>query len=122
MVGNLLQFALYLAVSIAPTNSYCMYGNCPAGVLRYNCGDFTANLVTALRHEGFDAFPVCGSYRSGQHYWVGINMNGTVVYIEPQNGKLVRPYGVSEIWGYIQEHGEYPEYRFAKRCAVRGIA
>ena len=122
-MNDMLGFVLMLAVGLAKNSTYCMYSACPQGVLRYNCQDFSAALVLELRREGFDAWPVCGWYGfQGRHAWVAVHIDGVIVHIEPQSGKIVTPYYEHQLLDYAIKWGRYPDYRLPMRCLVRGLA
>lgn len=76
---------------------------------RYNCADFTRDSVLALRENNFTAYPMCGWIgHDVYHAWVGVEINGTLVQIEPQNLQYVTDHTVN--------------YTNARRCVVRGVA
>ena len=108
---DLLNYALMLALLVSESNEP-----------DWNCADYTYTLVTDLRESGMDAYPMCGFY--GSHYyhaWVGVEIDNTIINIEPQTGESVQTYNIDELWPYIENFGKYPDYRFSRRCIVRGL-
>lgn len=55
----------------------------------FDCKNFSETLVSNAKQEGFEAFTVWVAMRTNgavtYHVFVGFNVNGEVVWIEPQN-------------------------------------
>ena len=99
---------LLIVANVSTTHKWCMYGECPSGVLRYNCEDFTHDAVLLLRKNNVTSFPLCGSYAYGEeHAWVGVEYNHTLYNIEPQTDRIVYPNSTNYMRGHV--------------CAVRGL-
>lgn len=109
---DLLDFILVTALLLSGNSTYSS---------SYDCADYTYALVTELRESNIDAYPVCGWYGHGYHAWVGVSINNASINIEPQTGELVQTYSMDEVWPYIQMWGEYPDYRFFRRCIIKGL-
>lgn len=73
----------------------------------FNCADFTALAVRELRKANYSAYPICGWLRHTYHAWVRIEFNESFYRdFDPQTAKDVT---------------ENPDYKFSKRCIVRGV-
>lgn len=84
------------------------------GYDRYNCADFTADSVLALRERNYTAYPVCGWLNHGYHAWIGVEINETIYHIEPQDGVLIYP-------STADDYDPSNPYFFGRRCIVRGV-
>jgi hypothetical protein len=104
-----LEFVLMIALNFSHTHQFCMYDQCPRGVLRYNCMDFSKDLTLELRANNVTAYPMCGWILSRNHFWVGVELNGELTQIEPQTGEIVYPMP------------EYSWYIRGRRCIARGL-
>ena len=81
---------LTLALNFSQSHQYCMLDSClGTGYIRYNCADFSYDLVLSLRGNNFTAYPVCGYLNHFNHAIVGVDLNGSEILIEPQTGQIV---------------------------------
>jgi len=96
----------YLAIlkNISSSHRWTMYGM--YGEDRFNCADFTALAVKELRKANYTAYPVCGWLGHTYHAWVRIEFDNDYRDFEPQSAKDVT---------------NDPNYRFTRRCVVRGV-
>lgn len=98
-----LTFALFL-IGLISQNQYCYLQQ---GCFRYNCADFTHDAIFMLRFDGFTAYPMCGWMDHKYHAWIGLELDGNFYNIEPQIAEIIYPNG--------------DNYKFGRRCVVRGL-
>ena len=79
---------------------------------RYNCADFSHDLVVLLRKDNITSYPMCGWLNHSYHAWVGVELETgsnsyQFVQIEPQTGQEIYPSGLF--------------YANGRRCVARGL-
>jgi len=57
----------------------------PYDVLKYNCWDFSTDLYTALKKEGFKPRIIIGTRGTGTHAWVELNGE----WIDGESGQVI---------------------------------
>lgn len=111
---------LMLVSLIANNHTWCMYGTCTDGSLRYNCMDFSHDAVLLLRENNITSYAMCGWYNHGFHYWIAVDLtlnpktdwfwayeNPNLIQIEPQSAQIIYP---DELF-----------YLRGRRCITRGL-
>jgi len=84
------------------------------GYERYNCADFTADSVLALREKNYTAYPVCGWLNHNYHSWLVVEINDSLVHIEPQVPMIIYP-------STVDNYDPSNPYLYGRRCIVRGV-
>lgn len=76
---------------------------------KFDCTDFSEELVGRLNHLGFDAYCVFGRAKHLNypfHTWTEVNINGTLIQIESTTGEIVNQQIYEENYRIIKRGGK----------------